>query len=218
MKSIELSKINDLSELEEIVKKIVSVPLGVALPTFPSLGGYKCEALNIADSYGFVLCNGQEIKDKNSPLFGKKVPNLNSNVFLKGSSEDNKNQGNKENKADFNHTHNYSHTHKIGEFQIRSNENQKVLEQYFYKIANKNEEPNHDYSIQYTGISHSGGNGDAMRLISMPHVLNEIYSSGVWGEAVNGTLEKAETSAITNYSSMNIEPENISTIYIIRIR
>ncbi|KAB8035825.1 hypothetical protein GCL60_16480 [Silvanigrella paludirubra] len=218
MKSIELSNINDVNKLEETVKKIIGVPLGAAISTFPSLGGYKCEALEIADSYGFVLCNGQEIKDKDSIFFGKKIPNLNNNLFLKGSLQDNTTQGNKDHKADFDHTHIYSHTHKYCEYQIKINESQKVLEQYFYTTADKNEQPNQNIVFQYSGIASSGGSGDAMRLLNSPSSLTEMFTSGVFGDAINGVLENAQTSKVTDYNKLNVEPENITTVYIMRVK
>ncbi|WP_397602201.1 hypothetical protein [Silvanigrella sp.] len=209
-----------LHYLDEQLQKVsvVGVPVGIVLPTFPSLGGYKCVALEKADEFGFVLCNGQKINDQSSSFNGKIIPNLNNNLFLKGSLEDNKKQGNSEHSADFNHTHNYSHTHKTGEYQIKINGAQKVLEQYIYTNADKNSQPNQDNVFQYSGIASSGGSGDTMRLINSPTVLTEMFTSGVYGDAINDVLENAQTSGVTNYKKFNIEPENITTIYIMRIK
>jgi hypothetical protein len=57
-----------------------------------------------------------------------------------------------------------------------------------------------------------------MRLINSPTVLTEMFTSGVYGDAINDVLENAQTSGVTNYKKFNIEPENITTIYIMRIK
>nr|BFD33739.1 hypothetical protein GTC16762_33580 [Pigmentibacter ruber] len=211
--------------LQEKTEKIstVGVPIGVALPTFPSLGGYKCEALDVADNYGFVLCNGQEIKDKDSPFFGKRIPNLNDNNFIKGSNKDNVTAGNKGNKTTHEHVHNYSHTHAVTTMRFQTNLNKKSLDICLIKTPDRKIEPNHDFIMQFSGNSSSGGSGDTLKLISSiessePKVI-DFYTSGVHGDAINGEHEKANTSGVPEENKIiDIEPQNISALYIIRIK
>jgi len=218
MKNIEISKTNEVKDLEKKLNKIVEVPLGAALPTFPSLGGYKCEALEVSDSNGFVLCNGQEIKEKESVFFGKKVPNLNANNFLKGSIRDNTEGGNKLNKVNYDHTHNYAHTHQVSNISIKQNGSQKTFEIFSFKNSVKDKIPNPDFILQYTGINSFGGSGDVMRLISAPVLNTSLFTSGVYGDSVNDVLGNAKTSNIVENSTLNIEPQNITTIFIIRVK
>jgi hypothetical protein len=61
------------------------MPVGSVVPSFPSLSGaYNCTATTVADSYGFVQCNGQTIADATSPMNGAVIPNINNDVFLMG--------------------------------------------------------------------------------------------------------------------------------------
>lgn len=204
---------------DEQIEKIstVGVPIGVALPTFPSLGGYNCTALTAADEYGFVLCNGQTINDSSSVFNGKVIPNLNGNNFLKGSNKDNQIEGNKDHKVNFDHTHNYRHTHEISKFQINTTATGKVL-QLYNLTPDASDESKWDEIISYNGVSGTG-DGNVLQLVytgSMP--LTTFYSGGVSGSAVNGFYDKAETSTVTGGAVLNIEPQNITTIYIIRIK
>jgi hypothetical protein len=209
-----------LRYLDEKTEKIstVGVPVGVALPTFPSLGGYKCVALEVADSYGFVLCNGQEIKDKDSVFFGKKVPNLNANNILKGSAKDNEEGGNKLNKANFDHTHNYDHTHKVFRFKVNNSSINHL--QFLLNSKENKEKESWDYILSFNnGSSASNSNGTSLQLISKStDDYITTYTSGVNNKKTNGDTSNAQTKGISNYNDLNIEPQNISTIYIIRIK
>lgn len=204
---------------EQIAKiSTVGVPIGVALPTFPSLGGYNCTALDFADEFGFVLCNGQTILDETSIFNGKVIPNLNGNNFLKGSNKDNHIEGNKNHEVNFDHTHNYAHTHEVMQFQIKSTATGKIIQQ-FNATPDANNQSHWDEIISYNGTVNGSNDGNTLQLVytgEMP--LTTFYTSGVAGSAVNGFLNKAETAKVTDGASLNIEPQNITTIYIIRIK
>lgn len=205
--------------LNERVEKIsvVGVPIGVALPTFPSFDGtYKCTALDFPDEFGFVLCNGQEIKDKESPFFGKKVPNLNNNNFLKGSSKDNILSGNENHKVNYNHTHNYAHTHEMTQIKISGISPSKLVQ--VYNASASKSQSSWDYNITFNGTANGSGNGNTPIIVSIPHDYKTLYTSGVSGDAINGVLDDAKTSNITGSSQLNIEPQNVTTVYIIRIK
>lgn len=204
---------------DEQISKIstVGVPIGVALPTFPSLGGYNCTALDIADEFGFVLCNGQTIADSSSIFNGKAIPNLNGNNFLKGSDKDNQIEGNKGHTVNFDHTHNYAHTHEVMQFQIKSTAAGKIT-QLFNATPDANNPSHWDEPILYNGTINSSTDGNTLQIVTPPMPLTTFYTSGVTGSAVNGFLNKAETSKVTGGASLNIEPQNITTIYIIRIK
>lgn len=61
------------------------VPIGGVVATIPALAGaYACSATTAADDLGYVVCGGQVINDATSPLNGRTIPNINSDVFLKG--------------------------------------------------------------------------------------------------------------------------------------
>lgn len=61
------------------------VPIGGVVATIPALAGaYACSAITAADDLGYVVCGGQVINDATSPLNGRTIPNINSDVFLKG--------------------------------------------------------------------------------------------------------------------------------------
>ena len=95
------------------------LPLGSVIATFPALSGaYACAATTTADSNGFVLCQGQTISDATSPMNGVVVPNINNDVFLKGSTTSNVSGGSNTVTLTSNelpaHTHTVSnHTHTI---------------------------------------------------------------------------------------------------------
>lgn len=62
------------------------LPLGSVIATFPNLSGaYSCSTTTSADAAGFVKCNGGTISDGTSPMNGAVVPNINNEVFLRGS-------------------------------------------------------------------------------------------------------------------------------------
>jgi hypothetical protein len=207
-----------LRYLDEQLQKVstVGVPVGVALPTFPSLGGYKCVALEKADEFGFVLCNGQIINDQESPFNGKTIPNLNNNNFLKGSNKDNVLGGNKNNNVNFNHTHNYAHTHEVTRLKIDNAYTGRLI-QLFYENARKGEnEP--DYVLSFNPAANTSAKGSGLQLVNSSHDYRNFYTSGVLGDAINGVLDKAETSNISGKSDLNIEPQNVTTVYIIRIK
>ena len=70
------------------------LPVGSVVATFPSLtGAYVCSGTTAADVYGFVKCNGQTIADATSPMNGAVIPNINNNIFLRGSTTDNSSGG-----------------------------------------------------------------------------------------------------------------------------
>jgi len=68
-----------------------SVPIGAVIPIMSHLTGtYNCTATTVADSSGFVQCNGQTIADVTSPMNGVVVPDINGSsdsapAFLRGS-------------------------------------------------------------------------------------------------------------------------------------
>ncbi len=207
-----------LRYLDEQLQKVsvVGVPVGIVLPTFPSLGGYKCVALEKADEFGFVLCNGQTINDQSSSFNGKIIPNLNNNSFLKGSIKDNVSSGNKENKINYNHTHNYAHTHAVSKIKVAGVSTPKYVQTFNEKPNRKESE--WDYNLTFNGTSRTSDTGNTMLLISNAHETKILYSSGVSGDAVNGELDAAETATVSGSSELNIEPQNVTTVYIIRIK
>jgi hypothetical protein len=204
---------------DETISKIsnVGVPLGVALPTFPSLGGYKCESIDKADELGFVLCNGQVINDETSVFNGKVIPNLNANLFLKGSSKDNKHEGNKNHEVNFEHVHNFAHTHEISQFQINSSPTGKLI-QLFNLTPDAKAPSKWDQIISFNGTINGSDAGNSLQIVTPPTPLTTLYSGGVSGSAVNGFYDDAKTSGVVGSSVLNIEPESITTIYIMRIK
>ena len=204
---------------DEQISKIstVGVPVGVALPTFPSLGGYNCAALTVADEFGFVLCNGQTINDPTSIFNGKVIPNLNGNNFLKGSNKDNQIEGNKNNTVSFEHTHNYAHTHEFMQFQIKSTATGKIT-QLFNATPDANNPSHWDEPISYNGTLNGSTDGNTLQIVNGAMPLTTFYTSGVAGSSINGFLDKAETAKVTGGASLNIEPQNVTTIFIIRIK
>ena len=205
--------------LNERVEKIsvVGVPVGVALPTFPSFDGtYKCTALAFPDEFGFVLCNGQEIKDKDSPFFGKKVPNVNDNNFLKGSNKDNIASGNENHQVNYDHVHNYAHTHEVSRIKVAGVATAKFVQTFNEKADKK--QSGWDYNLTFNGTSRTSDTGNTMLLITNAHETKTLYSSGVAGDAVNGELDEAKTTGIIGNNKLSIEPRNISAVYIIRIK
>ena len=215
---------NWISYFDEQIARIsiVGVPRGVALATFPSLSkdSYRCSAVEKADEFGFVLCNGQVINDDSAGDFhGKIIPNLNSNKFLKGSIHDNESNGNLNNKINIDHTHNYAHTHETMQYEIDKNYTPKIR-QLFNKTPDF-KESHWDQIITYNGYKNpSVEGGDTPQIVAQPIAFTTFYTSGVSGASVNGCFDKAETLGITSSEKaiIDIEPENITTVYIMRIK
>lgn len=214
--------------LDNEVSKIRMVQKGIAIPTFPSLceDAYNCTATTKADENGFVLCNGQTIDDPTAGKFhGVTIPNLNNNIFIKGNEKDNLNQGNKnKNSVDIDHTHNYSHTHAVMSFSLQEKaESKNYMTFDFQKTPNKDKELLSDLTIEYLiqDSDHQIGTSNSVILVTAPRFNPTIlYTSGVYGDSVNGITENASTSLIEVESKklVNIEPGNITAIYIMRIK
>lgn len=53
-----------VNEQKKKLESIVNIPVGVAMPSFPSLGGYKCTAIEQADDQGLCCVTVNKLMTK----------------------------------------------------------------------------------------------------------------------------------------------------------
>lgn len=79
------------------------------------------------------------------------------------------------------------------------------------------EEHNRKKGIKFRATTNGPGAGDVMCLAT-GETNSQVYTSGVFGDAINGTLNSALTAGMSDKNVVNIEPQNVSTVYIMRIK
>ncbi len=213
------------------------LPIGSVVATFPNLSGaYTTSATTSADTYGFVKCVGQTISDAASPMNGAVVPNINNDVFLKGSTTAGTAGGaattsgvgahthtftSSTSVANSSHTHIFFHTHEWG----------------YSDAVDGNLRSRTSSDVSSTSI----GSGQPIVLATTGHVSGAlgtltanlaglpIYTTGVLDAPGATTGVNAATSGPTGATtvagttdstgtSFSIIPTFISTVYLMRIK
>ena len=103
------------------------------------------------------------------------------------------------------------------QFQIKSTATGKIT-QLFNATPDANNPSHWDEPISYNGTLNGSTDGNTLQIVNGAMPLTTFYTSGVAGSSINGFLDKAETAKVTGGASLNIEPQNVTTIFIIRIK
>ena len=188
------------------------IPLGCAIASFPNLtGAYNCTATTAADSFGYVQCDGQTIADATSPMNGQVIPNINSRIFLMGSTTAGTASGGT-NTRSFAHTHDtdsrltdYSGTHT-------------------HTIASHTHQFSHNHQ-QNTSVPVPGGSTQYQAAGSNYTYNNTNTTTGGTGtltsdnnSAIAITLAHVHATNSQSASTLDVTPVYITAKYIMRIR
>ena len=178
-----------------------NIPVGSVIATFPNLtGAYTTAATTVADSSGFVLCQGQVIADGTSPMNGQTVPNISNNNFLKGSTVSGSTGGTSTHDHVFSHTHAFANRTTTTEYWRNSSDSSST------SVSSSNREIMSDANIGAGGVQ---------------GFINELYASGIGNESyyTAGAVSAPSGSGSTaTTSTVGTIPPFISAVYLMRIK
>lgn len=217
------------------------VPIGGVVATIPALAGtYLCSATTAADDLGYVVCGGQVINDTTSPLNGRTIPNINSDVFLKGHTTSNTAGGSNEHSHIIpEHFHSVpGHYHYYGHHW--SNDDSRLGHQPYGDGTGNTIQDGVIYGALTNSMhTHGGGNDHNWNSMynqsgTVPvddtwHVSGHHHHSVDWhrhwiqvrtthGGGLDGRNAMTTGSIVINSNSSSTQPKFITVLYVMRIK
>lgn len=210
------------------------LPIGSVLATFPNLSGaYTTSATTTADAYGFVKCVGQTISDATSPMNGAVVPNINNDVFLKGSTTAGTSGGSATASGAGPHTHTFTSSTSVASTShnhIFFHTHEWSLESGGHLYARSaSDVSSTSISTGETEVYGRASLGSTGTFAATPSTNATYYTTGVLDAPGATTGANASTSGPTGDTtvsgttdstggSFSIIPTFISTVYLMRIK